>query len=178
LLAFTKQLLPKSFVEETIVSVPFKKIKFFKKMVHADVGSQRRRRSRMMLPGSSLIVSFLIGSSLFTAAPSRFQRCLPEGTKLTGVVSATIANPGAGPASSKKTTVEQKLLELKARCKKGKLVDASGREILFYRLVGCWGNPPADYQEILARQQEEIEKLKKTHTVIEMTCNPEGTQLH
>jgi hypothetical protein len=36
------------------------------------------------------------------------------------------------------------------------------------------GNPPADYQEILQRQREELEKLKKQYTVIEMTCNPEG----
>jgi hypothetical protein len=130
----------------------------------------------MILVAHNLIASVLIGWSLLTAPPSRFQHCLPEGTKLTDVVSATIARPGAGPASAKKTTVEQKLLELKARCKKGKLVDASDREIRFYRLVGCWGNPPADYQEILARQTEEIEKLKKKYTVIEMTCNPDGTQ--
>ena len=132
----------------------------------------------MMLTGPNLIAAILVGWSLLAAPPTRFQHCLPEGTKLTDVVSAIIARPGAGPAASKKITVEQKLLELKARCKKGKLVDASGREIRFYRLVGCWGNPPADYQEILARQTEEVEKLKKKYTVIEMTCNPDGTQPH
>jgi len=74
----------------------------------------------------------------------------------------------------KKTTVEQRLIELDARCDKGKLVDAAGKEIYFYRLKGCWGNPPPDYQEILQRQNEELEKLRKRYTVIEMTCNPEG----
>jgi hypothetical protein len=74
--------------------------------------------------------------------------------------------------------VKEKLIAIKARCKKGKLVDASGREIRFYKLTGCWGNPPRDYQQILARQTEEIEKLRKRYTVIEMTCNPEGVQIH
>ncbi len=71
-------------------------------------------------------------------------------------------------------TVEQKLVELKARCRRGKLVDRSGKEIRFYRLAGCWGNPPADYREILERQRRELEKLKKRYTVIELTCNPDG----
>jgi hypothetical protein len=74
----------------------------------------------------------------------------------------------------KKTTVEQRLIELDAHCDNGKLVDAAGKEIYFYRLKGCWGNPPADYQEILEQQNEHLEQLRKRYTVIEMTCNPEG----
>ena len=117
----------------------------------------------------------LLGLTLLTSPERSFQRCLPEDTKLTDIVSASIVKPGA---KSKKITVEQTLIAMKARCKKSKLVDASGREIRFYRLTGCWGNPPADYQEILARQAEEIEKLKKQYTVIEMTCNPDGVQMY
>jgi hypothetical protein len=71
-------------------------------------------------------------------------------------------------------TVKQRLVELKARCRRGKLVDRSGREIRFYRLAGCWGNPPPDYREILERQRRELERLKKRYTVIELTCNPDG----
>jgi len=82
--------------------------------------------------------------------------------------------PGAG---GNQVTVEQKLRELRARCRRGKLVDASGREIYFYRLQGCWGNPPEDYQQILQRQQQEIQRLKKRYTVIEMTCNPSGVPI-
>src|SRR6266436_9091116 len=132
----------------------------------------------MILVEPTLIVAVLLFSCLVTPTlADRFQHCLPEGTELTDVVSATIATPGSGLAS-KKTTVKEKLIAIKARCKKGKLVDASGREIRFYKLTGCWGNPPRDYQQILARQTEEIEKLRKRYTVIEVTCNPDGVQIH
>lgn len=117
----------------------------------------------------------LVGLTLLTSPERSLQQCLPEDTKLTDVVSASVVKPDA---NSEKISVEQTLIAMRAKCKEGKLVDAAGREIRFYRLVGCWGNPPADYQEILARQQEEIEELKKKYTVIEMTCNPDGTQPH
>jgi hypothetical protein len=131
--------------------------------------------SRMILVEPTLIMAVLLGSCLVTSPSGRFQQCLPDGTELTDVVSTTNVKPGSG-LEPKKTTVEQKLIELKARCKKGKLVDGSGKEIRFYRLVGCWGNPPEDYQEILARQAAEIEKLRKRCTVVEMTCNPSSVQ--
>jgi hypothetical protein len=120
----------------------------------------------------SLIVLFSAG--LITAPSRRFQTCLPDGIKNDDVVSTQGVKPGAGGSKVKKITVEQTLKAIKARCKDGKLVDTDGKEIYFYRLQGCWGNPPADYQEILQQQQAEIEKLKKRYTVIEMTCNPEG----
>lgn len=122
-----------------------------------------------------LLCAALLGLSLLTSPKHGLQQCLPEDTKLTDVVSASIVKPDA---KSKKISVEQTLVAMRAKCKEGKLVDAAGREIRFYRLVGCWGNPPADYQEILARQQEEIDELKRKYTVIEMTCNPDGTQPH
>jgi hypothetical protein len=71
-------------------------------------------------------------------------------------------------------TVAQKLASLKARCKRGKLVDGAGKEIRFFHLKGCWGNPPEGYQEILDKQAGELATLKKRYTVIEMTCNPSG----
>lgn len=67
-------------------------------------------------------------------------------------------------------TVKDKLIELKARCRKGKLLDAKRREIRFFR-PQCWGNPPADRLEIEKRQREELAELKKKYTVIEMSCN-------
>jgi hypothetical protein len=104
-----------------------------------------------------------------------FNSCLPKEVKPTEVVSARLAGSSS---VLKKVTVRETLAQLKASCKKGKLVDAAGREIRFYRLEGCWGNPPADYQEILRKQSEELEKLKKQYTVIEMTCNPEGASIN
>ena len=76
-----------------------------------------------------------------------------------------------------KVTVNETLKRLQAHCRKRKLVDARGKEIYFYRLAGCWGNPPLDYQEILQRQSEELQKLRKHYHVIEMTCNPSGGQI-
>jgi hypothetical protein len=74
-------------------------------------------------------------------------------------------------------TVQEKLASLKARCKRGKLVDGSGKQIYFFRLQGCWGNPPENYQEILDKQNRELLSLRKRYTVIEMTCNPSGDQI-
>ncbi len=84
-------------------------------------------------------------------------KCIPSGIKLSDFVAYKI-------------TVEQNLLQLKAFCRDSKLIDGSGREIYFYHLTGCWGNPPGDYQEILQKQQEEINQLKTKYTIIEMSC--------
>ena len=101
-------------------------------------------------------------------------KCLPSEVTLTDVVSSQLISSGPSGAHVKKITIKEKLTELKARCKNGKLVDHKGREIRFYRLKGCWGNPPADYQEILRDQEKELQELRKRYTVIEMTCNPSG----
>ena len=98
-------------------------------------------------------------------------QCLPEYVKPTDVVSTRLVQTDGGTL---KITVEQKLAELKASCKNGKLVDGTGAEIYFYKLTGCWGNPPRNYQEILERQEAELAILRKQYTVIEMTCNPSG----
>ena len=128
-----------------------------------------------MLKFAALGSSFLFCLNIFATARVQFQACLPVGIKSTDIVSAQrIRSSGV----VKKTTVADKLSELKARCKKGKLVDQAGREIRFFRLIGCWGNPPADYLEILEQQNKELEKLRKRYTVIEMTCNPDGAQIH
>ena len=100
-------------------------------------------------------------------------QCLPESVKPTDVVSTTLVQTDGGTLVEK-ITVEQKLAELKANCNSGKLVDGAGTEIYFYKLTGCWGNPPRNYQEILKRQEAELAILRKQYTVIEMTCNPSG----
>ena len=116
--------------------------------------------------------------STLSATAGNTDSCLPAGIKPTDVVSTQQGmKPGAGSGRVKTITVAQKLKELRARCRKHKLVDARGREIRFYQLVGCWGNPPEDYQEILERQAKELASLRKRYRVIEMTCNPSGQQI-
>ncbi len=105
--------------------------------------------------------------------------CLPENIKLDDVVSADISGYENGePVGLKKVTVEQKLAELNVTCENGKLLDSFDKEIYFYHLTGCWGNPPYNYQEILDKQRDEINNLKKQYTIIEMTCNPSGKLIY
>ena len=110
--------------------------------------------------------------SLFCYLPGgkveQWKECLPANVKLEDVVSVEPAkSPNGGVV---KITVYQTLSKLKARCRKGKLFDATGRKIRFYHLIGCWGNPPEDYQEQLDKQSRELNDLKKKYRVIEIQC--------
>ena len=98
--------------------------------------------------------------------------CLPKGIESADVVTARF-NP-AMKKGKQTISVAEKLASLKARCKRGKLVDGTGREIRFFQLTGCWGNPPEGYQEILQKQNSELIRLRKRYTVVEMTCNTSG----
>jgi hypothetical protein len=121
-----------------------------------------------------IIVSFLSLSFTPGAKPSCCP-CLPKGIQPTDVVN--YRGPKPFLQKGKAITVEETLVRLNAHCKKGRLVDSAGKQIYFFRLKGCWGNPPDNYQEILERQNSELIKLKKRYTVIEMTCNPSGEQI-
>ncbi len=112
-----------------------------------------------------------VGASV--TAKTRSWNCLPDGIKGTDVVS-TLAVRAGGRREIQKTTVAQKLTEMNARCRKGKLVDSSGTQIRFYKLKGCWGYPSEEHNQILERQTRELAELKKRYRVIEMTCNPSG----
>lgn len=92
--------------------------------------------------------------------------CLPEGFALTDVVSFVRNTSG----KEENITIEQKLAELKARCKRGRLVDPKGREIKFFR-PACFGNPPADYEEIRQKESEELARLQKDYNVIIFECD-------
>jgi len=98
---------------------------------------------------------------------------LPEGIKPDTVVTSEQVRSTSN-TTIRRVTVGEVLTRLRARCKHGKLVDGKSREIYFYRLVGCWGNPPADYQELLEKQKNELTRLKKKYTVIEISCNQSG----
>ena len=118
-------------------------------------------------------------SSVVKKVVADFSTCLPEGITSETVVSAEYL----GFDSVKKTfriasvNVREKLTKLGGRCAAGNLTDASGKEIKFYRLQGCWGNPPVDYQEILSNQAKKLADLRKRFTVVELTCNPSGIPL-
>lgn len=105
---------------------------------------------------------------------SQSYKCLPADVKPDDIVTATSASLGSDRPTISKITVAQTLKKMRARCSRGKLVDSRGRQIRFYRLQGCWGNPPFNYLEILDQQRSELVELKKKYTVIEMTCNPGG----
>lgn len=98
------------------------------------------------------------------SAPSTNFSCLPKDVRADEVVSYDVEGKPS-------LTVKKKLIELKAHCRRGKLVDAKGREIRFFR-ISCWGNPPEDYLEIQKREGEELAELKKHYTVIEFGCDP------
>lgn len=118
-----------------------------------------------------LSAALLVAISPTPSAARNTDSCLPAGIQPADVVSArTTGNKGKVIT----VTVTEKLTELKARCRKQKLVDGKGREIHFYQLIGCWGNPPEDYQQQLERQAKELARLRKRYRVIEMTCNAGG----
>lgn len=99
--------------------------------------------------------------------------CLPTNIKPDTIVDARRIESMVGIRIVKESVV-QRLDKMKARCKAGKLVDQKGREIRFYQLQNCWGNPPADYLELQERQENDLKELRKKFTVIEITCNPSG----
>jgi hypothetical protein len=97
--------------------------------------------------------------------------CLPEDVQLTDLLSATWETNNYVSTLVASETVEQKLIELNACCKNGKLVDGNGREIRFVRLAGGWGTEAPHHGEILAKQSATIEKLMATYTVIQIPYN-------
>jgi hypothetical protein len=103
----------------------------------------------------------------------RFSGCLPKDVNLKSKIQEESSEPGSAK-SKQKMTVEKKLIELGASCK-GKLVDKSSKEIRFVHLIGCWGNPPEDYQDQLDKQQAELSKLKEKFTVIAISCEQAST---
>lgn len=88
--------------------------------------------------------------------------CLPEDLRPDGI-------GFLGGDIAQERAIKQRLAELKASCREGKLVDAQNREIRFFRIT-CWGNPPPDYREIQRQQNEELEALKSRFSVVVVGC--------
>ena len=112
-----------------------------------------------------LLCSYRLAGASDTAFP-----CLPQDVALDAPVSGEEFK--AEGETQKPATVQEALRRLGARCQEGKLFDQGGRQIYFVHLIGCWGNPPEDYQERLALQAQEIERLKQNYTVVEILCGP------
>jgi hypothetical protein len=99
-------------------------------------------------------------------AREAFSRCLPANVDLDA------ATEPSGPGQSmKKMNVSNRLLQLRAHCVRSTLRDGKGKQIRFYQLVGCWGNPPDDYQEVLRHQSDELRRLERKYTVIRISCS-------
>jgi hypothetical protein len=74
--------------------------------------------------------------------------------------------PNGGTEMQRATiTVRQKLRELRAYCKGGRLYDEAGRELYFYQ-VPEYGPPPT--QGMLDADRERYENLRKRYRLIEM----------
>jgi hypothetical protein len=118
------------------------------------------------------LFAILLFCCFFSAKAFDSLSCLPNDVTPDTLVSG-------GESAHKAATVREALGRIRARCEAGKLVDQKDREVCFVHLLGCWGNPPQNYQELLAAQAREIESLKERYTVLEIPCaqtNPRPIQ--
>ena len=124
------------------------------------------KRSRMLIHWSLMIAAAAIVCAI-ASSQAAAQSCLPRDVKPTEIVAP---DPDQHARAPKRKTVRDRLTELKARCRNGKLTDSRGREIQFVHLIGCWGNPPADYEEQIEAQRAKVRELQKKYTVIQIPC--------
>ncbi len=117
----------------------------------------------------SLFLIILLCSFSPVRASDSIWPCLPKDVARETLVSGEELKSAKGE-TQEPVTVGEALRIIEARCREGKLFDQTGREIYFVHLIGCWGNPPEDYQERLKLQAQEIERLKKTYRVLEIPC--------
>lgn len=97
--------------------------------------------------------------------PTNLAVALPTWVKMTSVVSG-------------KDRVADILARLHASVDPGgKLRDSTGKEIVFFALTGCWGNEPKNASDIMRKQEVELQQLRKTSTVVEISCAPSGREL-
>ncbi len=126
------------------------------------------RPVRWALPGLALCMFFS------AHAFGQIAKCLPAGVGLTTIVRYVEQKNGVEKTLANVVTVGDELKTVGGRCKNGTLKSKAGRPIRFYNLQGCWGNPPANYLEIIDEQKKEIERLKRTFTLIELTCDQDA----
>jgi hypothetical protein len=120
---------------------------------------------------STFLVAIFATLTINVSAGPQTDTCLPIGVQAADIVRVVELPSRSSAVTMKTITVADSLKSIKAKCSKGNLVDRRKKEIKFFRVEGCWGNPPEDYLEIQARQRRELADLKKKYTVIEMLCN-------
>lgn len=98
---------------------------------------------------------------------------LPDGAKLTDEVREIVKDEDDKIISDEIIKVEQKLRKIGAKYDDGKLIDADGRAIKFYKppIRGISQGFEEDRKQA-ERDQKELEKLKKDFTVITLYVNP------
>lgn len=99
--------------------------------------------------------------------------CMPDNVEFGTQVTKVVKNDKGQVTSQETTTVEKRLIELKAYCEKDKLVDGKGREIRFFEPL-CRG-VSAGFEQDQADQKEkdkELAELEKKYTVIVLLCDP------
>jgi hypothetical protein len=98
---------------------------------------------------------------------------LPDGISLKTEVRKDVLNAKKKVVSFEITTVAKRLDELKARYRKGVLVDGKGREIRFFEPFcrGVSAGAEQDAQDQKAKDRE-LADLKKKYTVIILYCDP------
>ncbi len=126
----------------------------------------------MHLLAHTLIFVLLTPVVTYSKADS-WSSCLPEGVKLSSEIREEVHDPAN--VKPKPKTLQSRLIELKARCKNKRLIAGNAKEIRIVPLIGCWGNPPEDYQEQLDRQERELKELRKRYIVIEIPCTSSKT---
>lgn len=119
------------------------------------------------------LMFLLCGTAVAAHGQSRW-RCLPPDMTADQVISS---EHDARDGTRRLITVREKLRQLRARCRGRRLVDARGKQIYFYRLIGCWGNPPANYLAIMEHQRQELARLRRRYRVVEISCNPSGVMI-
>jgi len=115
------------------------------------------------------LIAILWCGALPTSPGAGAGNCVPKDVDLNSLVVSEVNKP-TSKSSAGQITVIQRLNQLKARCKKGKLVDGKNRPIYLYPMIGCWGNPPDNYLDMLRQQDEEIQRLKKKYVVVQISC--------
>lgn len=124
-----------------------------------------------------LSILILLAASAVAVSGQTF-KCLPADIGPDDIVKTVILPSKTEQEHIQKISVRETLRSMRAKCRKGKLVNRRGREIRFYRLQGCWGNRPANSGEIMEEQRKEIASLRKKYCVIELTCNPSGLPVY
>ncbi len=103
---------------------------------------------------------------------TKFDR-LPENIKPDTEVRKDVKNDKGQIVSYEITTVENRLNELKARYRNGKLVDGKGKEIRFFEPLcrGVSRGIEGDTEDQKGKEKE-LAELKKKFTVIVLHCDP------